>query len=126
MNHNTICIGVQETHVFTVPRFQCIIIEIIHEMLGQIKYGHADVYGFVEQNFFFMVLNAYQIWIEDDLPCKGWFGYVFKDLLLLVRSEQPNIDALANVFHSLPEHLNRKRDLSSKSRAGQFTKFAEI
>ena len=31
-------------------------------MLGQIKYGHAHINWLVEQNFFFMVLNAYQMW----------------------------------------------------------------
>ena len=70
-----------------------IIIEIIHEMLGQIKYGHAHVYGFVEQNFFFMVLNAYQVFVEDDLLSKGRLCDILENLLLLVRSEQPNINA---------------------------------
>ena len=52
LHNQTVRIGVQKTHVFTVPRFQCIIVEITHEMLGQIKYGHSHIIWLVEQNFF--------------------------------------------------------------------------
>ena len=42
-----ISVSVQESHVFTVGLLKVIIIEIIHEMLGQIKYGHAHINRFV-------------------------------------------------------------------------------
>ena len=87
----------------SVVRFELVVIEIVHQVLGEIQNAHAHIRLAIENQVALLDLDSCQIIAEDIGPSKCWAVDEAPEFVLLMRTHQLHINPLPQVFHGLPE-----------------------
>ena len=103
LKEKAISVRVEELAAHTVLRFELVIIEVAHQVLGEIQNAHAHIHRAIEYQVALLDLDRCQIVVEDIGPSKCWAGDEAPEFVLLIRTHQLHINLLPQVFHGLPE-----------------------
>ena len=87
----------------SVLRFELVLIEFVHQVLGEIQNAHAHIYRAIEYQVALVDLDSCQIIVEDIGPSKCWACDEATEFVLLMRTYQLHINPLPQVFHGLPK-----------------------
>ena len=96
-------VSVEELTALSVLRFELVIIEVVHQVLGEIQNAHAHIYRAIEYQIALVDLDSCQIVVENIGPSKCWAGDEVPEFVLLIRMHQLQINPLLQIFHGLPE-----------------------
>ena len=94
---------VEELAALTVLRFELVVIEVAHQVLGEIQVAHAHIHQAIEYQAALEDLDSCQIIVEDIGPSKCWAGDEAPEFVLLMRTHLIHNNPLLQVFQGLPE-----------------------
>ena len=103
LKEKAVSVRVEELASLSVLRFELVIIEVVHQELGEIQNAHAHIRRAMEYQVALVDLDSCQIIVEDIGPSKGRAGDEAPEFVLLMRTHQLHINPLPQVFHGLPE-----------------------
>ena len=103
LKEKAVRVRVEELAALSVLRFELVIIEVVHQVLGEIQNVHAHIHWAIEYQVALVDLDSCQIVIEDIGPSKCRAGDEAPEFVLLIRTHQLLINPLPQVFHGLPE-----------------------
>ena len=98
-----VSVRVEELAALSVLRFELVVIEVVHQVLGEIQNAHAHIHRAIRHQVALVDLDSCQVVIEDIGPSKCCAGDEAPDFVLLMRTHQLHINPLPQVFHGLPE-----------------------
>ena len=67
-----------------VLRFELVIIEVVHQVLGKIQNAHAHIHRAIEYQVALVDLDSCPIVVEDIGPSKCWAGDEAPEFVLLI------------------------------------------
>ena len=84
-------VRVEELAALSVLRFELVVIEVVHQVLGEIQNAHAHIHRAIEYQIALVDLDSCQIIVEDICTSKCWAGDAAPEFVLLIRpaSHQP-------------------------------------
>ena len=103
LKEKAVNVRVEELAALSVLRFELVIIEVVHQVLGEIQNANAHIHRATEYQVALVNLDSCQIIVEDIGPSKCWAGDEAPQFVLLMRTHQLHINPLPQVFHGLPE-----------------------
>ena len=103
LKEKAVSVHVEELAALSVLRFELVIIEVIHQVLGEIQNAHAHIHRAIEYQVALVDLDSCQIIVEDIGSSKCRAGDEAPEFALLIRTHQLHINPLPQVFHGLPE-----------------------
>ena len=98
LKEKAVSVREEELAALSVLRFELVIIEVVHQVLGEIKNARA-----IEYQVALVDLDSCQIIVEDIGSSKCRAGDEAPEFSLLIRTHQLRINPLPQVFHGLPE-----------------------
>ena len=98
-----VSVRVEELTALSILRFELVVIEVVHRVLGEIRNAHAHIHRAIEYQVALVDLDSCQIIVEDIGPSKCWACDEAPEFVLLIRTHQLHINPLLQVFHGLPE-----------------------
>ena len=107
LKEKAVSVRVEELAAFSVLRFELDVIEVVHQVLGEIQNAHAHIHRAIEYQVALVDLDSCQIIVEDIGPSKRWAGDKATEFVLLMRTHQLHINPLPQVFHGLPEVVHQ-------------------
>ena len=103
LKEKAVSVRVEELAALSVLRFELVIIEVVHQVLGEIQNAHAHTHRAIEYQVVLVDLGSCQIIVEDIGSSKCRAGDEAAGFVLLIRMHQLHINPLPQVFHVLPE-----------------------
>ena len=103
LKEKAVSVRVEELATLSVLRFELVIIEVVHQVLGEIQNAHAHIHRAIEYQVALVDLDSCQIVVEDIGSSKGRAGDEAPEFVLLMRTHQLHINPLPKIFHGLPE-----------------------
>ena len=103
LKEKAVSVRVEELAALSVLRFELVIIDIVHQVLGEILNAHAHIHRAIEYQVALVDLDSCQIIAEDIGSSKYRAGDEAPEFVLLIRTHQLHINPLPQVFHGLPE-----------------------
>ena len=103
LKEKAVCVRVEELTAPSVLRFELVIIEVIHQVLGEIQNAHAHIHRAIEYQVALVDLDSCQIIVEDIGSSKCWAGDEAPEFVLLILTHQFHTNPLPQVFHGLHE-----------------------
>ena len=103
LEEETVGVGVEELTTIPVLPPELVVIEVIHQVLGEIKNAHPNIHRAIEFQTALVDLDSCQVVIEDIDPSKRRAGDEAPEFVLLDSSHQLHINPLPQVLHGLPE-----------------------
>ena len=100
LKEKAVSVRVEELAALSVLSFELVVIEVVHQVLGEIQNGHAHIHRVIEYQLALMDLDICQIIVKDIGPSKCWAGDMF---VLLMRTHQLHTNPFPQIFHGLPE-----------------------
>ena len=91
LKKKAVSVRVEELAVLSVLRFELVVIEVVHQVLGEIQNAHVHVHRAIEYQVALVDLDSCQIIVEDIGPSKGWAGDEAPEFVLLMRTHQLHI-----------------------------------
>ena len=104
LKEKAVSVRVEELAALSVLRFELVIIEVVHQVLGEIQNAHAHIHRAIEYKVALVDLDSCQIIVEDIGSSKCRAGDEAPEFVLLIRTHQLHINPLPQVFHGLPEN----------------------
>ena len=101
LKEKAVSVRIEELAALSVLRFELVIIEVVHQVLGEIQNAHAHLHRAIEYQIALVDLDRCQI--EDIGPSKGRAGDEAPEFVLLMRTHQFHIKPLPQVFHGIPK-----------------------
>ena len=98
LKEQTVSVCVEELTALTISHLELAVIEVAHQVLGEVKDAHPHIHRSIEDQTALVHLDPCQIIVEDVRSGKGWAEFV-----LLMRAHQFDINPLPQVLHGLPE-----------------------
>ena len=102
LKEKAVSVRVEELAALSVLRFELVIIEVLHQVPGEIQNAYAHLHRPIEYQVALVDLDSCQI-VEDISPSKGRAGDEAPEFVLLMQTHQLHIIPLPQVFHGLPE-----------------------
>ena len=103
LKEKAVSFRVEELAVLSVLRFELVVIEVVHQVLGEIQNAHVHIHRAIEYQVAFVDLDSCKIIVEDIGPSKGCAGDEAPEFVLLMRTHQLHIIPLPQVFRGLSE-----------------------
>ena len=103
LKEKAVSVRVEELAALSVLRFELVIIEVVHQVLGEIQDAHAHIHRAIEYQVALVDLDSCQIVAEDIDPSKCRAGDEAPEFVLLIRTHKLHINPLPQVFHDIPE-----------------------
>ena len=103
LKEKAVSVRVEELRALSVLRFELVIKEVIHQVLGEIQNAHAHIHWAIEYHSALVDLDSCQIIVEDIGSSKCQAGDEAPEFVLLIPTHQLHINPLPQVFHGLPE-----------------------
>ena len=103
LKEKAVSVRVEELAVLSVLRFELVVIEGVHQVVGEIQNAHSHIHRAIEYQFALVDLDSCQIIVEDIGPSKCWAGDDEPEFVLLMRTHQLHINPFPQVFHGLLE-----------------------
>ena len=103
LKEKAVSVRVEELGALSVLRFELVVIEVVHQVLGEIQNAHAHTHRTIEYQAALVDLDSCQIIVEDIGPSKCWAGNEAPEFVLFIRTHQLYINPFPQVFHGLPE-----------------------
>ena len=103
LNKKAASVRVEELAALSILRFELVVIEVVHQVLGEIQNAHAHIHRAIEYQVALVDLDSCQIIVEDIGSSKCRAGDEAPEFGLLMRTHQLHINPLPQVFHGLPE-----------------------
>ena len=98
-----VSVSVEKLTALSILTLHLVIIEVIHELFGEVEDAHPHINGTIENQTALVHMKCCKVIIEYVCPSKCWAGYKVPDLVLLTRSHQLDIKSFSEIFHCLPE-----------------------
>ena len=96
LKEKAVSVRVEELVALSILRFELVVIEFVHHVLGEIQNAHAHIQRATEYQVALVDLNSCQIIVEDIGPSKCWAGNETPEYVL--RTHQLHINPLPQVF----------------------------
>ena len=74
LKDKAVSVRVEELAALSVLRFELVVIEVVHQVLGEIQNTHIHIRQTIEYQVALVDLDSCQIIIEDIGPSKCWAG----------------------------------------------------
>ena len=103
LKEKAVSVRVEELAALSVLRFELVVIEVVHQVLGEIQNAHAHMHRAIEYQVALVDLDSSQIIVEDIGSSQCWAGDEAPKFVLLMRTQHLHINPLPQVFHGLPE-----------------------
>ena len=103
LKEKAVSVRVEELATLSVLRFELVVIEVVHQVLGDIQNAHAYIHRAIEYRVAPVDLDSCQIIVEDIGSSKCRAGDEAPEFVFLMRTHQLHINPLPQVFHGLPE-----------------------
>ena len=84
LKKKAVSVLVEELAALSVLRFELVITEVVHQVLGEIQNAHAHIHRAIEYQVPLVDLNSCQIIVEDIGPSKCWAGDEAPEFVLLM------------------------------------------
>ena len=83
-----VSVCVEELTALTTSQLELAVIEVVHQVLGEVKDAHPHIHRSAEDQTALVDLDRYQIIVEDVRSGKGWAGDEAPEFVLLMRAHQ--------------------------------------
>ena len=103
LEEEAVCVGIEQITPVPVLGLHLVVVEVIHQMLKEVEDAHSHIYGMVEHQAALIHVDACQIIIEYVGTGEGWTGNEAAELIPLARSDQFDVDPIAEVLYHLPK-----------------------
>ena len=103
LKEKAVSVRVEELATLSVLRFELVVIEVVHQVLGEIQNAHAHIHRAIEYQVALVDLDSCRIIVKDIGPSIFWAGDEAPEFVLLMRTHQLHINPLPQVFHGLSE-----------------------
>ena len=103
IKEQAVSVCVEELTALTISHLELAVIEVVHQVLGEVKDAHPHIHSSVEEQTALVDLDRCQIIIEEVHSGKGWAGDEAPEFVLLMRAHQFDISPLPQVLYDLPE-----------------------
>ena len=94
LKEKAVSVRVEELAALSVRCFELVVIEVVHQVLGEFQNAHAHIHRAI----------GYQVALVEDIGLrKCWAGDEAPEFVLLIRTHQLQTTPLLQVIHGLPE-----------------------
>ena len=87
LKEKAVSVRVEELAALSLLRFELLVIEVVHQVLGEIQNAHAHIHRAIEYQVVLEDLDSCQIIVEDIGPSKCWAGDEAPEFVLLIRTQ---------------------------------------
>ena len=94
LKEQAVSVCVEELTALTISHLELAVIEVIHQVLEEVKNAHPHIHRLVEDQTALVDLDRCQIIFEDVRSGKGWAGNEAPEFVLLMRVHQFDINLL--------------------------------
>ena len=103
LKEEAVGVGVEELATIPVLPPELVVVEVIHQMLGETQNAHPHEHRANEHYAALVDLDSHQVVVEDIGPSKCWAGDEAPEFVFLMQTHQLHINLLPQVLHGLPE-----------------------
>ena len=103
LKEKAVSVRVEELAALSVLRFERVVIEVVHQVLGEIQNANAHIHRAIEYQVALVDLDSCKIIVEDINSSKWRAGHEAPEFVLLMGTHQLYINPHPQVFHGLPE-----------------------
>ena len=96
LKEKAVSVRVEVLAALSVLRFELVVIEVVHQVLGAIQNAHAHIHRSIEYQVALVDLDSCEIIVKDIGPSKCWAGDEAPEFVLLMRTHQLHINSLCS------------------------------